>query len=127
MAYKFGKVSKKRLATLHPELQMVLNEVIKVYDVSIICGYRDETAQEQAFKDKTSTKRYPNSNHNVSPSNAVDLAPWDNGIDWENIYEFYYMGGIVMAIAKRLGIKLEWSGRWTGSLIEYGHFQLERK
>lgn len=124
--YKFGKSSKKRLATLHKDLQLVLNEVIKVYNISIICGFRNETAQEQAFKDKTSTKHWPDSNHNVFPSNAVDLAPWNNGIDWEDIYEFYYMAGIVMVTAERLGIKLEWSGRWK-TFKEYGHFQIKKK
>ena len=126
MAYNFGKSSKKRLATLHPDLQKVLNEVIKIYDISIICGHRKERAQNKAFEDDKSTKKWPNSRHNSLPSEAVDIAPWNKGIDWDNVEEFFYMAGIVMMVAENLGIKLFWGGRFK-SIKDCPHFQLKRK
>ena len=41
---------------------------------------------------------------------AVDLAPYP--IKWEESERFYYMGGMVMAIAKNLGFKVRWGGDW---------------
>lgn len=124
MAYKFGKSSKKRLATLHPDLQKVLNEVIKIYNISIICGHRKERAQNFAYKNNKSTKKWPDSRHNSLPSEAVDLAPWP--ICWDDVEEFFYMAGIVMVVAKSLGIELEWGGRWRHPK-DCPHFQLARR
>lgn len=122
--YSFGKSSKRRLATLHPDLQRVLNGAIKIYNFSIICGHRGKKAQNEAFEDDKSTKRWPDSRHNSLPSEAVDIAPWP--IDWNNVEEFFYMAGIVMTVAERLGVELEWGGRFK-SIKDCPHFQLKRK
>lgn len=121
--YKFSKTSKLHYATLDPKLQQILDKAIQYYDFSIICGHRNKEGQEKAFKEGKSKKCWPESKHNQNPSIAVDIAPWNNGIDWNNIEEFYYMAGIIMAIAERHFIKLRWGGHWK-TLKDCPHFEL---
>ena len=45
--YKFGKKSKERLRGVHPKLVNVLNELIKIMDVTIIEGLRSEERQNE--------------------------------------------------------------------------------
>lgn len=122
--YKFGKSSKKRLATLHPDLQVVLNIVIQYYDFSIICGHRNEEDQNKAFKDGKSKVKWPDSRHNSLPSKAMDIAPWP--INWVNIYEFHFLAGLIIAVGEVYDIKIKWGGRFK-ALKDYNHFELEKK
>ena len=122
--YKFGKQSQKHRKTLHPDLQIVLDEAIKIYDFSITCGHRGKDAQNKAFKDNKSTKQWPNSRHNSIPSEAVDICPYP--VDWKDVEEFFFLAGIIMAVAHLHGIKLIWGGRWTDPK-DCPHFQLVEK
>jgi uncharacterized protein YcbK (DUF882 family) len=55
--YKFGKRSKERLKGVDPRLVKVLNELIKIMDVTIIEGVRSKERQEQLLaQGKTKTK-----------------------------------------------------------------------
>ncbi|KKK84706.1 hypothetical protein LCGC14_2780630 [marine sediment metagenome] len=119
--YSFGRVSRKRLATCHSDLQLVMNKAIEIYDFTILCGNRDETAQNKAFDEGASKLQYPDSKHNSLPSTAVDIAPWP--IDWLDIDEFFYLAGIVMTVASQLNIELQWGGRFK-SLKDCPHFEL---
>jgi hypothetical protein len=112
--YKYGKTSRARLNTCHPILQEIFNEAIKVMDISILCGHRDEEAQRDAFKQGNSKVQYPNSKHNSTPSMAVDAAPYWKGIDWEDKRPFYYLAGIILAIAHDKGYNIRWGGDWNG-------------
>ena len=56
--YKFGKRSKNRLKGVKPELVSVLNELIKVMDVTIIEGLRTEARQEQLVAEGASKTKY---------------------------------------------------------------------
>ena len=47
---KFGRNSKKNLVSCHSDIRKVLNEAIKYYDFSVICGYRPEHLQNKAYK-----------------------------------------------------------------------------
>ena len=71
----FSKRSFDTLATCDARLQSICLEVIKMFDFSVICGHRDEEAQERAFREGFSKARWGQSKHNVKPSKAVDLAP----------------------------------------------------
>jgi peptidoglycan L-alanyl-D-glutamate endopeptidase CwlK len=117
----FSARSKEKLATCHSDIQLVMNEAIEIYDFTILCGYRNEEAQNKAFNEGHSNKQYPDSTHNQKPSISVDIAPYP--IDWKNVEEFYFLAGIIMTVAKRHNIKLIWGGRWT-SLKDCPHFQL---
>ena len=108
---RFGKTSRKRLATCHPKLQKVFKEVVKEFDCSVICGHRNEEDQNKAFDDGRSKVKYPHGRHNATPSNAIDVAPYP--IDWNDRERFTYFAGYVLGIAKSMGITLRWGGDWN--------------
>ena len=74
--FKYSDRSKQHLSTVHPDLQLVFNTVLKVRDHSIVCGHRGEKDQNAAFNAKRSQLRFPQSNHNKLPSLAVDVYPY---------------------------------------------------
>lgn len=111
--YSFSKLSTQKLGTLHPDLQLILNETIKIYDFSIICGYRNEVEQNAAFNERKSKLCWPDSKHNSLPSIAVDLAPYP--IDWENRDRFIFLAGIVYCVSQQLGIEIRFGGNWSMS------------
>jgi peptidoglycan L-alanyl-D-glutamate endopeptidase CwlK len=111
----FGTASKNRRATLDPRLRQIVNEAIKVFDFTIVCGHRGKKAQEKAFKDGKSQLHWPHSKHNTKPSIAVDLAPYDpqaRRIDWNNRDRFVLLAGVILGIAHKMGVKLRWGGDW---------------
>jgi hypothetical protein len=118
---KFSKTSADRLATCDPKLQEIMNEVVKMYDISVLCGHRGEEAQNNAYKEGASGVQYPDSNHNKVPSRAVDICPYP--VDWDNINSFHYMAGIVHAVATQHGYKVRWGGGFT-SMFDGPHFEL---
>lgn len=111
----FGKSSLSQRATLHPDLQLVLDEVIKHFDFTIVEGFRGKEAQNRAYDKGTSEKRWPHGKHNQKPSRAVDLAPYP--IDWSNKeaarQRFCYLAGYIMVCGLFLGVKLRWGGDWN--------------
>lgn len=127
----FGTTSKERLSTCHIKLQWVMEKVVEQYDITVICGHRDEQAQNDAYHNGYSKTQWPNSKHNQMPSIAVDIAPYP--IDWNNTDRFIYMAGLVMGIASEMGITLRWGGNWDRdqqilaedqTFQDYGHFEL---
>lgn len=103
---RFGKTSKKRLEGVDTKLVNVLNELIKIMDVTIIEGLRTQKRQEQLLKKGATKVKY--SKH--MEGKAVDLSPYP--IDWDNRDGFHYMGGMIRGIAKQLGVKVRWGGDW---------------
>ncbi len=87
----------------------------------VICGHRDEAAQDAAYAAKTSKLKWPNSRHNSLPSGAVDLAPLP--LKWNDKKSFVAMAKIVKAAAEKLGIEIEWGGDWA-QFADLDHFQL---
>lgn len=116
--YNFSKRSKKILKTCHPDLQLICNHSIKIYDFSIIGGYRSLETQKNLFAKGKSKLNGINrrSKHQDTPSIAVDIAPYP--IDWQNLKRFYYLGGLMVAIANnlqkqgKLRHRLRWGGDW---------------
>ena len=106
----FGKTSTERLATCHPKLQELFNEVVKGYDCSILQGIRGKDEQNEFYRTGRSKVQYPNSKHNPSPSLAVDVAPYP--IDWNNTNRFYHFAGYVNGVAAQLGLEIRWGGDW---------------
>ena len=102
--YKFGKRSRERLKGVDARLVNVLNELIKIMDVTIIEGLRSKERQEQLLaQGKTKTKY---SKH--IEGKAVDLAPYP--IDWEDREMFHYMGGMLRGLGQSMGINIRWDG-----------------
>lgn len=125
----FSENSKKRLATCHPELQRLFNEVVIYYDCTVLIGHRGEQAQNLAFTEGMSLQQWPNSKHNSQPSLAADVVPFP--VDWNDRRRFYHFAGFVMGVAKGLGISLRWGGDWDGDidfkdqrLDDLPHFEL---
>ena len=104
--FRFGKKSKERLKGVDARLVSVLNELIKIMDVTIIEGVRSSERQEELLKQGLSKVKY--SKH--IEGKAVDLAPYP--IDWDDLERFYYMGGMIRGIGKELGINVRWGGDW---------------
>lgn len=115
---QFSAISKFRLATCHPDLITIFNEVINHFDCIILEGYRNQADQEKAFQDKKTKLHYPFGKHNQKPSLAVDAAPVP--LDWNNPLQFYYFAGFVKGIAKKL---LE-NGKITHDIRYGGDFNM---
>lgn len=122
----FGHASLERRETLHYLLREVVDEGIKFFDFTIVCGYRDEAAQNKAYTDGYSTKQWPDSKHNIYPSIAVDVGPYDatiQDVDWKNDARFIYLGAYLVGIAAAMGIKVRWGGDFDmDSFIKDGNF-----
>lgn len=106
----FSQKSKDRLATCDPRLQLIAREAIKVFDFKVLEGHRGRAEQERAVREGRSEVHYPNSNHNSSPSLAMDIAPWP--IDWDDTDRFHLQARLILYIAERLGISVRWGGDW---------------
>tara|TARA_R100000081_G_C4733069_1_gene124487 strand:+ start:172 stop:552 length:381 start_codon:yes stop_codon:yes gene_type:complete len=105
---RFGKRSKERLKGVDRRLVSVLNELIKIMDVTIIEGLRSEQRQEKLLEQGSTKTKF--SKH--IEGKAVDLAPYP--IDWEDRDRFHYMGGMIRGIAKQLNVPVRWGGDWDG-------------
>lgn len=119
----FSNASKQKLAECHFLLQDLMNEVIKKFDCTILCGARGKEEQEKAFARGASKLRYPHSAHNKVPSLAVDVIPYP--IQWPesatspqlakvDLNRMYYFGGFVLGMAAAMGIDIRWGGDWDG-------------
>tara|TARA_R100000329_G_scaffold83154_1_gene70627 strand:+ start:1967 stop:2344 length:378 start_codon:yes stop_codon:yes gene_type:complete len=104
--YKFGKRSRERLRGVDARLINVLNELIKMMDVTVIEGLRSAERQKELLAKGATKVKY--SKH--MEGKAVDIAPYP--IDWEDRDRFYYMGGMVRGIGKQLGIDIRFGGDW---------------
>lgn len=110
---EFGKNSKSRLATCHPDLQRLFNEVIKQVDCTIICGHRNREDQDEAYRTGKSKVQWPDGKHNKNPSEAVDAVPYP--IDWADLKQMYMFVGFVRGIALSMGIKIRCGADWNGN------------
>ena len=124
------------LATCDSRLIRIMNKAIEgPLDFAVISGHRGEEEQNEYYRTGKSYNKYPFSEHNVYPSNAVDIGFWDRmlgTVDWGDEGAYQYMAGQIMYIGWQLGIPLVWGGNWDGdddfdkdqSLYDYGHFHL---
>lgn len=110
MSYRYGKTSKARLATCHPEMQRLFNSLIEDYDITIICGHRTEAEQNAAVAKGASKTKYPNSKHNEYPSRGVDATLYP--IDWNDVGRHYMFVGIVRERARELDIPIRCGADW---------------
>lgn len=135
---QFSPMSQRRLATAHPELQRLFNEVIKYWDCTIAFGHRGQADQEVAFNEKRSKHRWPLSKHNRFPSLAVDAYPYSlsqgrmlNGDKPEDKLDIIYFCGFVFGLAAMMKIELRHGGDWNGNRLisdesfkDLPHFEL---
>lgn len=116
---KWGSKSKANYDTLHPDLQVFADEVLKVHDCSIFEGFRDEATQNKYFLNGTSHVPWPQGKHNVNPSRAIDLAPYIPNADPYDMERVLFFAGICMGIAHKLydenqiANEIKWGGTWS--------------
>ena len=123
---RFGDLSTERLQTCDPRIRVVMNSVIRHYDIAVICGHRGKEDQDAALhgRPQRSKAKWPESPHNQKYSMAIDLAPWNGGIDWDDTEEFHFMAGVVLTSAFNHGIELVWGGRFK-SIVDLPHFEIK--
>lgn len=115
---KWGKKSLANYRMLHSDLKLLCDEVLKIHDCSIFQSYRDKETQNKYYANGTSKVKWPDSKHNTTPSDAVDLAPYVPGQDSYDMEHVLHFAGIVQAIAAKLyqeGLmsrRLIWGGSW---------------
>ena len=121
--YRFGKRSNQRLSECHTDLQRLMNHAIasSPFDLTILCGHRNEVDQNEAYRKEHSKLKYPKSKHNKTPSLAVDVAPYP--IDWNNIQRFKEMVAHIKESASELDIDVTFGADWN-TLKDYPHIQL---
>ena len=130
---KFGKTSRKRLATCDERLQKVFNEVIKHVDCSILEGHRSGERQNKLYDEGKTKVKFPKGRHNNNPSLAVDVASYP--IDWDDRERHTLFAGFVIGFARGMGITLRWGGDWNRNwdtadnrFDDFPHFEIyERK
>jgi len=103
---KFGKRSREKMRGVDSRLINVMNELIKLMDVTIIEGLRTKERQEELVAKGASKTKF--SKH--IEGKALDVAPYP--IDWENRDGFYYMGGMIRGISQQLGYDIRYGGDW---------------
>lgn len=130
---RFSLKSQDRLNTCHPLLQELFNSVVKEYDCAVIEGHRARRKQNQLYLGGKSKVKWPDSKHNIMPSEGVDVAPWikGKGIPWKEPNNFYVFSGYVLGKAKEMGIQVRWGGDWDGDhdvndqwFNDLGHWEL---
>lgn len=123
---KFSKASAAKLATCHPDLQKIFNDIIQIRDCTIICGARTLEDQQKAFEGGFSKLDgiKKKSKHQVSKeqplSLAVDVLPFP--LKWDDKEGHTKFARAVKATAAVYGIKIIWGGDWK--FVDRPHWEL---
>jgi hypothetical protein len=106
---KFGKRSQERLRGVDSSLVNVLNEAIKLMDLTILEGVRSKERQRELVASGAS--KTMKSKH-IS-GEAVDVTPYP--VDMESVFglhRHYYMAGLLRGIGHMMKIKLRSGADW---------------
>lgn len=129
MTYTFGPRSLKARKELHPLLQKIVDEVIKVTDFTILDAQRGRAEQERAKRGGYSQASFGQSAHNYKPAVAMDLVPYP--LDYDDLESFRKLAKAIMAEAKKQKVPLRWGADWDmdgqwkdESFLDWGHFEL---
>ncbi len=138
-----SRVAGKSLAVLNgadPRLQEVVHAASEIMDLSVLCSIRTQQEQDEAFANKKSKLKWPNSKHNLKPgqthSKAVDIIPYyADGLgsyDWNDHLAFARLAGVMFAVAKSKGVKLRWGGDFDRdgrskdeTFLDLPHFEID--
>lgn len=149
--FKFGRTSSRELDTVEPELRRVLERAIEIVDFSVIEGRRSIDTQIRYLRKgvtKTIDSRHiPRDDDGVYQpdglSQAVDLTPYQKGVNpWplagdspevreKKKHRFYFLQGILYAIARDEGVDVRLGVDWDTDLDffdqrfdDLGHIEL---
>ena len=118
MTFHFSKVSLDRLHTCDIHLQELMAMALKLtpMDFTVLQGHRSIEEQQALFNADPPTTHIDGitklSNHNHTPSRAVDVSPWP--IDWSDMERFRFLGGLIIGVAGSRGLRIRWGGDWDG-------------
>lgn len=136
--------SRAQIETLHPDLKILCSHVLDVWDIKVYQGFRPQEDQDLAFFLGNTKVQWPNSRHNILPSEGVDLYPYVEGrfIGWtgdDAMEHWFCFGGLVLGIASALyeqGViqrRILWGGDWDSDwnfreqkFDDLPHFELYR-
>jgi hypothetical protein len=126
---ELNQESLENLGTCCFELQRLFIEVSQNEFCKVLCGFRGEGPQNELFKSGNSEKKFPNSKHNVFPSLAVDVIPFNEQAPVPSRERLNYFGGYVKGVADQLGLKINWGAFMlyfdeSGPYSPYCHFEL---
>ena len=145
--YNFGKRSRSRLDTCHPDMILIMEEVIKIYDFSVLEGLRPLEKQQEYFETGRSKldgviKKSKHQDDGSGKSRAIDIMPFKKDTNAfsgkeKDVRRFYHLAGIVKATAYRLkeqgkiNHSIRWGGDWDSDDVytdqnfdDLPHFEL---
>ena len=108
---RFSRKSRSKLEGIDARLVLLLEEVVKYFDITVIEGKRSQERQNQLVKEGKSKTKFGKHVQGI----AVDIAPYP--IDWNARDDFHYLGGFVLGIACKMGINVRWGGDWSSSSL----------
>ncbi len=119
--WQWGTKSLEKRSELHPDLILIVDEVLRVspFDLTITCGFRGAKEQKEAFDRGTSQLLFPASKHNRRPAEGVDIEPFP--LDYENTQRYYILAGMMISKSKEWDIPLRWLG--LTSLGDLAHWE----
>jgi peptidoglycan L-alanyl-D-glutamate endopeptidase CwlK len=150
MGFKFGKRSKERLDTCHPDLIKIMEIVISRsnVDFGISEGHRTVERQNELFNQGKSKIDGINvlGKHNHKPSLAVDIYTYHPDLETRKKIAYdkvhlAYISGLVQSVAEELYKKgeishgIRWGANWDNDNIidfdqsfdDYPHFELRQR
>ena len=120
----FSSQSVKKLSECDHHLSLFFNIIVGMRDCTILCGFRPEEQQNEAFKQGYSKVKYPNSKHNLLPSMGVDVAPYFSDRPKGkrvslNRYEVVEFGHYCLGVRDCLNLKpkIRWGGDWDRDFL----------
>ena len=106
---RFGKRSRSRLKGVNPKLVNILNEAIKLMDLTILEGLRSVERQKELVSSGAS--KTMKSKH--LKGWAVDVTPYPVDFDSaKGINRHYYMAGMLRGIAHMMKIPVRSGADW---------------
>lgn len=135
--YQWGKGSQRKLEVLDPGMHLAMDLTLHMglMDLTVAYTFRDEAAQNEAFRKGNSQKRWPDSIHNVVNEagyvEAIDVYPFLNGAACYNANQCAVMVGGIMLCGAMIGVSMtsgiNWDrdGEWVTdhTLKDFGHVQ----
>ena len=115
----------ERLMDVDTKLINLVKEFSMYEDVIVLCGYRGEKEQTEAFNKGNSKAKWPKSKHNKKPSLAIDIGPTlDSGksVPWNQLDKWVTFCEAFEAFAHRKGVKL--IGGYGFRQRDYPHWEL---
>ena len=119
---RFGRQSLIKLGEVHTDLMALAHAVVAEVDCTVLCGYRGEKEQNEAYLAGHSRARFGESPHNFKPALAIDMVPFP--IDWSNEQRFKDFVAVVKRKATEMGIEIT-CGADFKTFKDYPHFELK--